>query len=329
MERRCTAHLRIHRGRSRRTVDCNPDPAQNCGMKTTRFSNGWDRANALNTTKPSVSLKEGRRVDVSLTISPIRDSEGEIVGTSKIARDITERKRAEEALRESEGRFRLVANTAPVLIWMSGPDKLCNYFNQPWLDFTGRAFEAELGNGWAEGVHPEDLKACLDTYTKAFDRREEFTMQYRLRRRDGEYRWVSDTGVPRFNANRSFAGYIGSCIDVTEHKLAEEALSNVSRKLIEAQERERTRIARELHDDVNQRIALLAIELDLLKQNLPDSARSSSQSHPGSGEERLGYRKRYSGHSAPSPFLEVGISRHRASDCRLLQRVVRVPKSGD
>ena len=98
-------------------------------------------------------------------------------------------------------------------------------------------------------------------------------MQYRLRRHDGEYRWVSDSGVPRFNADGSFAGYIGSCIDVTDHKLAEEALSNVSRKLIEAQERERTRIARELHDDVNQRLALLAIELELMKQNLPDSAR--------------------------------------------------------
>ena len=216
--------------------------------------------------------KSGKEVDVSLTISPVRDSEGEIVGTSKIARDITDRKRAEGALRESEGRFRLVANTAPVLIWMSGPDKLCTYFNQPWLDFTGREFEAELGSGWVDGVHPDDRKVCLDTYSRAFDRREEFTMQYRLRRRDGEYRWVSDTGVPRFKANRSFAGYIGSCIDVTEHKLAEEALSNVSRKLIEAQERERTRIARELHDDLNQRIALLAIELDLLEQNLPDSA---------------------------------------------------------
>ena len=216
--------------------------------------------------------KAGRRVNVSLTICPVRDSAGMIVGASKIARDITERKRAEDALRESEGRFRLVANTAPVLIWMSGPDKLCNYFNQPWLDFTGRPLEAELGNGWAAGVHPEDLKMCLDIYTSAFDRREQFEMQYRLRRRDGEYRWISDTGVPRFNPDRSFAGYIGSCIDVTDHKLAEDALSSVSRRLIEAHEEERTWIARELHDDVNQRIALLAIELGVLKQNLPDSA---------------------------------------------------------
>ena len=94
-------------------------------------------------------------------------------------------------VRESEERFRLVANRAPVLIWMSGPDKLFTYFNQPWLEFTGRPIEAELGNGWTDGVHPDDLRVCLDTYTSAFERRESFKMQYRLRRNDGEYRWVS------------------------------------------------------------------------------------------------------------------------------------------
>jgi PAS domain S-box-containing protein len=171
--------------------------------------------------------------------------------------------------RESEQRFRLVANTAPVMIWMSGPDKLFNYFNQPWLDFTGRSLVAELGNAWIECVHPDDLQLRLNTYTQCFDRREPLTMQYRLRRRDGEYRWVLDIGVPRFNSDGSFAGYIGSCIDITDRKLAEEALSNVSRRLIDAQEQERTRIARELHDDINQRIAMLAIELDVLQQSLP------------------------------------------------------------
>jgi PAS domain S-box-containing protein len=202
--------------------------------------------------------KDGKKVNVSLTVSPVRDSAGGIVGASKIARDITERKRAEEALRESEGRFRLVANTAPVMIWTSGLDKLCDYFNMPWLEFTGRPLEAELGNGWAEGVHPEDLTLCLDTYTKAFDARQPFKMQYRLRRQDGEYRWIVDVGVPRFNGGGSFAGYIGSCIDNTDRKLAEEALSMVGRRLIEAHEEERSRIARELHDHINQRMALLA-----------------------------------------------------------------------
>jgi PAS domain S-box-containing protein len=167
-----------------------------------------------------------------------------------------------ETVRESERRFRLVANTAPVLIWMSGPDKLCNYFNQPWLEFTGRPLEAELGNGWSEGVHPEDLKNCLDTYTRAFDFRESFKMQYRLRRHDGEYRWLLDLGVPRLNPDGFFAGYIGTCIDVTDRKLAEEALAGVGRRLIEAHEEERSWLARELHDDINQRIALLAVQLD-------------------------------------------------------------------
>jgi PAS domain S-box-containing protein len=166
-------------------------------------------------------------------------------------RDDTQRREAERVVRESEARFRLVANAAPVMIWMSGVDKLCTYFNQPWLKFTGRSLEAELGNGWSEGVHPEDLTRCSETYIHAFDRREPFAMEYRLRRHDGEYRWILDQGVPRFNEGGSFAGYIGSCSDITERKLAEEALAGLSRKLLEAQEQERTRIARELHDDIS------------------------------------------------------------------------------
>jgi PAS domain S-box-containing protein len=184
--------------------------------------------------------------------------------------DLTDRRRADVELRESEERFRRVANTAPVLIWMSGPDKLCNYFNQPWLDFTGRSLEVELGNGWSEGVHPEDLKDCLDIYTRSFDLREPFKMEYRLRRHDGEYRWVVDIGVPRLNLDGSFAGYIGSCLDITDHKLAEEALGSMGRRLIEAHEEERTRIARELHDDINQRVALLSIQLGQWAQHRPN-----------------------------------------------------------
>jgi PAS domain S-box-containing protein len=173
-----------------------------------------------------------------------------------------EHEQAAHVVRESEERFRLVANTAPVMIWMAGTDRLCSYVNRPWLEFTGRPLGAELGNGWAEGVHNEDLKRCLKTYSQAFDRREPFQMEYRLRRNDGEYRWILDIGVPRFNADGNFAGYIGSCLDITDRKLAEEALASVGRRLIEAHEEERTWIARELHDDIMQRIALLAIELE-------------------------------------------------------------------
>ncbi len=191
--------------------------------------------------------------------------------------DLTDRRLAEVHLRESEERFRLVANQAPVLIWMAGPDKLCNYFNRPWLEFTGRALQAELGDGWAEGVHPNDLGRCLQTYREKFDRRESFEIQYRLRRHDGEYRWVLDKGIPRFNPGGTFAGYIGSCIDITDRKLAEEAMSTIGRRLIEAQEEERAWIGRELHDDINQRLALLAVELDRWSQHIPSSPELSGQ----------------------------------------------------
>jgi two-component system, LuxR family, sensor kinase FixL len=141
------------------------------------------------------------------------------------------RKRADFALREREERFRLLANAAPVLVWMSGPDKLCTYFNKPWLDFTGRPLERELGDGWSEGVHPDDLPRCLDTYVRAFDARQEFRMEYRLRRSDGEYRWVLDAGVPRFESDGTFDGYLGSCVDITEQKRVEEALRESEARL--------------------------------------------------------------------------------------------------
>lgn len=138
-----------------------------------------------------------------------------------ISMDVTAQKQAQDALRESEARFRTMANTAPVMIWMSGTDKLCTFFNKGWLDFTGRPLEQELGNGWAEGVHREDFDRCFEVYVNSFDARQPFTMEYRLRRSDGEYRWVLDIGTPRFAHDGTFIGYIGSCIDITERKQAE------------------------------------------------------------------------------------------------------------
>jgi PAS domain S-box-containing protein len=133
-----------------------------------------------------------------------------------LAAGIQERRIGESELRESESRFRVVADAAPVLIWMSGVDRLCTFFNKPWLDFTGRTLQQELGNGWAEDVHPDDLERCLKVYTEAFDARKPFVMQYRLRRKDGTYRWVSDHGLARYDAEEKFSGYIGSAVDVTE-----------------------------------------------------------------------------------------------------------------
>lgn len=134
---------------------------------------------------------------------------------------IAEDRRSQSALRESEVRFRNVADTTPVMIWMSGTNKLGTFFNQGWLDFTGKTMEQELGEGWADGVHPEDRARCLEIYGNAFGAREPFTMEYRLRRNDSEYRWVFDMGRPRFEADGAFLGYIGSCIDITDRRQAE------------------------------------------------------------------------------------------------------------
>ncbi len=127
--------------------------------------------------------------------------------------------------------FYPLADSAKVMIWTSGPDKLCDWFNRTWLEFTGRTMEQELGNGWTDGVHPDDLSRCLVIYTTAFDSRQEFSMEYRLRRHDGVYCWVLDIGAPYFSADGKFRGYFGSCIDVTEAKRGERALQAARSKL--------------------------------------------------------------------------------------------------
>ena len=174
-------------------------------------------------------------------------------------------------IRDSEQRFREIANAAPVMIWMSGPDRFCTYVNRPSLEFTGRTIEQELGDGWADAVHPEDRQQCLNTYTHYFDLRQPFTLEYRLRRHDGEYRWIRDSGVPRFDHQGSFAGYIGSAVDVSDHKRAEEALSTLSGRLLKAQEQERRHISRELHDDISQQLAMLSLDLQRLGTELPEA----------------------------------------------------------
>ncbi|MDJ0798824.1 MAG: PAS domain-containing sensor histidine kinase [Calothrix sp. MO_167.B12] len=142
-----------------------------------------------------------------------------------VCEDITEHKRSEDSLRESEQRFHTMADHAPVMLWMSGVDTMYSFFNQSWLDFTGRSMEQELGWGWLSGVHPEDRDFCIQTYKSTFNIQEKFQIEYRLRRADGQYRWVLDTGVPRFTPGGNFAGYIGSAMDITERKLAEVALA--------------------------------------------------------------------------------------------------------
>jgi PAS domain S-box-containing protein len=151
-----------------------------------------------------------------------RETQGKPIRMLGVNMDITERKHAEQVLRESEERFRNMADTAPVMIWVCGPDKLFTFFNKGWLAFTGKTMEQELGNGWAKDVHPDDLRRCLDTFSASFDSHGSFRMEYRLRRADGEYRLVLDIGVPRFGPDGVLAGYIGSCIDISDLRRAQE-----------------------------------------------------------------------------------------------------------
>jgi PAS domain S-box-containing protein len=141
-----------------------------------------------------------------------------------IVRDVSSHDFARNQLHESDLRFRIMADTAPVLLWMAGTDSQCTFFNQPWLAFTGRTLDMELGVGWAEGLHPEDFSRAMDHYLGAFVARRPFRMEYRLRRADRQYRWLLDTGVPRYLPTGEFAGYIGSCIDVTESRTAHDDL---------------------------------------------------------------------------------------------------------
>ncbi len=145
--------------------------------------------------------------------------------------DITERMAAQQAVEESEERFRNLADSAPVMIWVSGEDKECTYLNKQWVNFTGRSMEEQLGNGWVEAIHPDDRESSFQTYAHAFDERTTFEMEYRLRRYDGEYRWIFATGAPRFSSDHLFLGYIGTCIDITERKESEVKLHEAHEQL--------------------------------------------------------------------------------------------------
>ena len=162
--------------------------------------------------------------------TPVFHEDGTLREWIGMCADITEQWRAEAALRESEERFRLMADAAPVLIWVADTRRLCTYFNKGWLDFTGRTLAHELGNGWTESVHPDDLAGCLDAYGAAFEDRTPFRMEFRLRRADGEYRWILNQGTPRFHRTGTFSGYIGSCIDITDRRRAEETLRDADRR---------------------------------------------------------------------------------------------------
>ena len=201
---------------------------------------------------------------------PQQEADGSVLWHGIIL-DVTERKWATAPMLESEAHFKTMTDNAPVLIWIASQDKLCDYFNKGWLDFTGRSMEQEIGNGWAENIHPEDSQRCLDVYDAAFDARQEFSMEYRLRRFDGEYRWLLGHGVPLYDEQKLFLGYIGSCIDITARKSAEDESKPLAfydpltqipnRRLLQ----ERLKHSIEMGRRDNKQLAVLMLDLDRFK----------------------------------------------------------------
>ncbi len=208
-----------------------PDDREGCVAEVTRLMVGEI---------PSYSAEkryirgDGVVIWVRVYVTPVCGADKRVQYFIGVVEDITEKVQTEAALRESEERFRNMADTAPVMIWLSDLGKRCTFFNRPWLDFTGRTIEQELGDGWINGMHPEDLDRCRATYYSSFDAHRRFQMEYRLRRADGAYRWLLNNATPLYREG-AFAGFIGSCIDVTEQKLIEEQLRASEARLMDAQ----------------------------------------------------------------------------------------------
>ncbi len=168
---------------------------------------------------------------INFVYQPIRDKSGVITGIVAIASDVTQQVTARREIEQSEKRFKEIADSAPVLIWMAGADGLCNFLNKAWLDFTGRTMEQELGNGWAEGIHIADSERHIAIYTESLAKRQEFYVEYRLRRHDGNYRWISENGVPRFSSDGVFEGYISACMDIHEQVRSKDRIKENEERL--------------------------------------------------------------------------------------------------
>jgi PAS domain S-box-containing protein len=224
------------------------------------------------------------RLTGEVSVTPVFDSAGVCTHLVGSVHDITARTRVEQALRESEERFRIMADTAPVMIVTSDQKGRGTFFNKVWLDFTGRTIEQELGNGWIANLHPDDLEFSLKSLSAATAARRECRLEYRLRRADGEYRFVMCRGVPRFERNGIFAGYVGSLVDVTDLRRSQQALEEyqgqlqeLSAGLLTAQETASRQLARELHDSFSQELVTVKMQISNLTEEVDRESKLGRQ----------------------------------------------------
>jgi PAS domain S-box-containing protein len=247
-----------------------------------------------------------------------RDASGKPWRVIGAMQDLTDRKQAETGLRESEERFRNMADTAPVMIWVAGPDKGITFFSKRWLDFTGQTMQQALGNSWVECVHPDDVNRCLDTYSSAFSARRNFEVEARLRRADGEYRWVFCSGVPRSVPDDTFAGYIGSCIDITElRRTQEEALARQKLEHLGV-------LANGIAHDFNNLLGSIMAQAELVEADLaggtsPDGAIAGIKTVAIHGAEIVRELMIYAGQNQAGIFAPVDLSRLMAEMLELLK----------
>ena len=224
--------------------------------------------------------------------------------------------------------FGAFADNVPAMIWLSGLDGQRTYFNKRWLDFTGRPLQSQLQGGWMDAVHPDDVTRCLDSCSKSLDSRQEFRIEYRLRRNDGEYRWMRETCFPCREPDGSWTGFSGVCFDITESKAAIGALSRTTGRLVEAMDQERIRIAKELHDDIGSSLSILGIELMSADQPVSGSSR---QKYPAMQElfrklQEIGSKvSRLSDQLQPSMLKYFGLAKAVESECREFAGICRLP----
>lgn len=230
------------------------NPIAGCPLEKTKVSRRKEYADIF---EPALNAW------LSVSTAPVLNEDGELYYVVHVVRDITEKKRAEETIIKSRDFYLKLFEEFPNLIWRSGVDAKCNYFNKGWLNFTGRTIEQEMGDGWAEGVHPDDLSRCVKIYLEEFEKREPFEMEYRLRHHTGEHRWIVDYGRPFYDLEGKFAGYIGSCFDINERKIAGE---KVKEQLEELQRWMSATVGREIRmkeiRDENERLKALVEELE-------------------------------------------------------------------